>query len=281
MFLCFRMAKKSFSKFLNELIPSAMTWIILLGCTGCFYYFLAPMIIETYDYIGWALCGIDGILFFATVTNLLVAMIIDPGFQPIARTAEDRDQDDFRSPLYKTVEINGVMVRLKWCVTCKFYRPPRASHCSVCNRCIDQFDHHCPWVHNCVGRRNYRFFFFFLFFLSLHVIAILGLCAVYVTTTKTSSTRPNLCATLLLCFGTVMAFPILGLTFFHVVLIARNRTTNEQVTGRFRDGNPFASSCCSNISKTLCTSQYIDYSMVLPQPEDIIVHYVSDEHITF
>lgn len=53
------------------------------------------------------------------------------------------------------------------CDKCNISRPPRCHHCSICNRCILQFDHHCVWLNNCVGYNNHRNFFLTLCYLTI------------------------------------------------------------------------------------------------------------------
>lgn len=58
------------------------------------------------------------------------------------------------------------------CRTCNIVKPARSKHCGFCGVCVAKCDHHCPWVNNCLGRGNYRYFLGLL--LSIGVLEIYG-----------------------------------------------------------------------------------------------------------
>lgn len=102
---------------------------------------------------------VGGLLFMFTMSSLLRTSLTDPGIIPRATVEEAayveqqiEVTNSANSPTYrppprtKEVLVKGQTIKLKYCFTCKIFRPPRASHCSLCDNCVDRFDHHCPWV---------------------------------------------------------------------------------------------------------------------------------------
>ena len=62
-----------------------------------------------------------------------------------------------------------------YCPKCKVLFTKRSKHCVICDKCTDNFDHHCYWVNNCIGGNNYSTFIFFLFLAVVDVGFLFGL----------------------------------------------------------------------------------------------------------
>lgn len=73
----------------------------------------------------------------------------------------------WRKNISRSISLNVFVLFSVLCALCD-------ARVFVCLCYSERFDHHCPWVGNCVGRRNYRYFYLFLVSLSVHCIFILG-----------------------------------------------------------------------------------------------------------
>nr|XP_025967323.1 palmitoyltransferase ZDHHC3-like isoform X1 [Dromaius novaehollandiae] len=116
-------------------------------------------------------CPFHAVAFNLVVLLLLAshgrAVLADPGVVPLPATAIDFS--DLRSGAPRSDEDWTV------CNRCETYRPPRAHHCRVCHRCVRRMDHHCPWINNCVGELNQKYFIQFLFYTGLASLYAMGL----------------------------------------------------------------------------------------------------------
>ncbi|MCL4135590.1 UNVERIFIED_CONTAM: hypothetical protein GTU68_032023 [Idotea baltica] len=108
------------------------------------------------------------ILVFLTMMAHVRAVFSDPGIVPLPQS-----RIDF-SDMHAGADKND-----DWtvCARCEMYRPPRAHHCRVCQRCIRRMDHHCPWINNCVGEWNQKYFLQFLIFVGMMSVYALVLIA--------------------------------------------------------------------------------------------------------
>lgn len=264
--------------------------IMMAQQTGIFYFtvgliFVTNVLFFVFDcpflakYLTPAIPAVGALLFIFVMSSLFHTSFSDPGIIPRA-TAEEAiytekqievpnsgNVPSYRPPpRTKEITVRGVTVKLKYCFTCKIFRPPRASHCSICDNCVERFDHHCPWVGNCVGKRNYRYFYLFIISLAFLCVFIFSCVIAHLVIYMNKEGKTFMVAIQknpasviegVICFFSVWS--ILGLAGFHTYLTTSNQTTNEDIKGSFtaRRGqanfNPYGyGNFCLNCLAVLC-----------------------------
>ncbi|CAH1432113.1 unnamed protein product [Lactuca virosa] len=156
-----------------------------------------------------------------------------------------------RIPRIKDMLVNGHTIKVKYCDTCMLYRPPRASHCSVCNNCVQRFDHHCPWVGQCIGGRNYRFFIVFIMTSTALCVYVFTFSLIDVIRQHGSlwnSLSKDAISVALVGYSFVCSWFVGGLCVFHIFLISTNQTTYENFRYRYeKKKNPYNEGFTKNL----------------------------------
>jgi len=266
---------------------------IILGSN--YYCGIGTLIAIIVPFIAWLTLVIDELpvylLIIASVflifclVSFLLAAATDPGIIPRSQPGETAEY-----PI-QPLDIDGKPV--KFCQTCRIYRPRRAKHCKFCDNCVEKFDHHCPWVGTCIGKRNYRYFIVFILNVTMLSGYICTNCVVSLAHKGSQSDgvtwwertwdaiSHNWLYSVLSLFTFIVFTSVAGLLLYHCNLIANAETTNEQIRGRYSQyPNPYDRGCLENFYNILFAKlppsklylrEEMDHSEIERLPDNIAI----------
>ena len=210
-------------------------------------------------------------LFLISAIFLFWSGIIDPGYMLKGHPNDIRLKNSNQKENSIRIRQLGYISQYKICSTCYLIRPLRSTHCNTCNNCVIRFDHHCPWIGTCAGKRNYPIFFIFLCFLNLNQLFTIAICITHIVlNTKKSidikqegENRNKIiqksfgeCIISLYIFIYVCITMIFTteLLIFHIRMVLSNVTTKEELKKFFKNpfGNPYSRSIGKNFKFIIC-----------------------------
>ncbi|PXF41387.1 Protein S-acyltransferase 8 [Gracilariopsis chorda] len=229
-----------------------LTFLLALAIFSAEVAVSFPFLLTNHSIVAVPLLVLLAVSFAVTVWSAYLCSTTDPGIVPRSATLPP-SIIAFPNVRERSVIYRGRQIILRFCDTCRVWRPPRSSHCATCNNCVRRFDHHCPWLGNDIGLRNYRSYFTFVVFATLSAAVAITTSvltvhwttahfrAEYPTESYAASIRRSLgfkatsvnLVIILLCFLALLFTG--GLTGFHLYLMSNNITTAERFKKRARN----------------------------------------------
>merc|ERR1719364_577425 len=159
-------------------------WLPVLFVTGliawCYLVFMLDILIPLLDSPDKAQheygtgCTIAfNIIFALAMISFLRAVFTDPGYIPDSWSVHPDDlESGERTRLMPAVlqtqeKKHDGTVRICRKSKPPMYKPDRAHYCRVMQRCVLKMDHFCPWLNNCIGFYNHKFFVLFVAYMAL------------------------------------------------------------------------------------------------------------------
>eukprot|EP00397_Hematodinium_sp_SG-2012_P043685 GEMP01048618.1.p1 GENE.GEMP01048618.1~~GEMP01048618.1.p1 ORF type:complete len:346 (-),score=16.69 GEMP01048618.1:487-1524(-) len=201
------------------------------------------------------------VLLIVVLLAIFICSLSNPGIIPRNLNTNDGDEMIYPGHRYHTryYMVHGVVLKQKYCSSCKIYRPPRSKHCVLCDNCVLRFDHHCMILGTCVGLHNYRWFLVLIYCGNLLAVVAMtvSISLLWSIIQRDSSGIVETCEILvrrivLACFciySVILCMAVVLLGFYHTGITSRNLTTNEHVKNYYKV-NPFDFGAWKNCSHT-------------------------------
>ena len=211
-----------------------LTWIVFIFNISFFLFCTIPVYIERKNN---ALKNMILIIFL--VLTLIVLFL---GF---ISTFVDTSDNLFRKEIQKKKEylknkrhyILEISKENPFCIICCSNILENSKHCKKCNKCIENFDHHCNWLNNCIGKYNYSFFYSLLLVLILNFffVSIVGSYAFF-DSTKKQRKKTKYIITLFIsmvdfCLGINLSY----LFILHSIFIYKGISTYEHILSKYNE----------------------------------------------
>ncbi|XP_037005208.2 palmitoyltransferase ZDHHC12 isoform X2 [Artibeus jamaicensis] len=102
------------------------------------------------------------LLVLGSLLLYLAVSLMDPGYVNVQPQPQEEAKEEQTAMVPQAIPLR----RCRYCMVL----PLRARHCRDCRRCVRRYDHHCPWMENCVGERNHPLF---VAYLALQLVVLL------------------------------------------------------------------------------------------------------------
>jgi len=222
-------------------------WLPVLFVIGlmswCYFVYMndivMPMIRDDGDdnqhAFGIGYCVTFNVLLSLGLLSMARAVFTEPGRIPDSWIvgAEDSEVGAFL-PQLQTLETKHDGTR-RICRKSKpnMYKPDRAHYCRMLGRCVLKMDHFCPWLNNCIGFKNHKFFVLFIFYMAtLTIFMVASMTPVFVRHVTsleqvTLDFKEEFRVSLTYLMICLLAAGLTAFCGFHAYLVCANYTTLE------------------------------------------------------